>query len=445
MESVQKTLVFDEVAKHNKIDDCWLIISGKVYNVTPFMDDHPGGGEVMRKATGKDATVDYSDVGHSTAANEMMAKYYVGEFDQSTIPEKRSYMSSTTEKIYNLKKSPQFIIKVLLVGIMAAALRIFLQRAKSSIGSFCDGFLPSPNFHPLDFGLESTISSKSSHGGHILTANLRDRVGWHSVPRDPDGHMGIYTLVPKKKEEEGALKLIARLLMASDNKTFVFDEVAKHNKADDCWLIISGKVYDVTLFMDNHPGGGDVWLRATGKDATVDFSDVGHSDIAKGKMEKYCIGEIDQSTIPLKLARKYIMASEQKIFVFDEVSKHNQTEDCWVIISGKVYNVTPFMDEHPGGSEVMLAATGKDATDDFEDTGHSNEAKAMMGKFYVGKIDASTIPGKRSYNLSTTDKDHNSSSTKNILGLEVNEELVITILKFLVPFMILGVVLVLRG
>ncbi|KAI3783852.1 hypothetical protein L1987_42940 [Smallanthus sonchifolius] len=126
MASVQKTLVFDDVAKHNKIDDCWIIISGKVYDVTPFMDDHPGGGEVMRKATGKDATVDYGDVGHSTAANEMMQKYYVGEFDQSTIPEKRSYMSSTTEKIYNLKKSPQFMIKVLLVGIMAAALRILV-------------------------------------------------------------------------------------------------------------------------------------------------------------------------------------------------------------------------------------------------------------------------------------------------------------------------------
>ncbi|KAI3705870.1 hypothetical protein L1987_76119 [Smallanthus sonchifolius] len=88
--------------------------------------------------------------------------------------------------------------------------------------------------------------------------------------------------------------------MASDQKTLVFDDVAKHNKADDCWLIISGKVYDVTPFIDDHPGGGEVWLRATGKDATVDFGDVGHSDIAKGKMKKYCIGEIDQSTIPVK-------------------------------------------------------------------------------------------------------------------------------------------------
>ncbi|KAI3783854.1 hypothetical protein L1987_42942 [Smallanthus sonchifolius] len=88
--------------------------------------------------------------------------------------------------------------------------------------------------------------------------------------------------------------------MASDQKTIVFDDVAKHNKADDCWLIISGKVYDVTPFIDDHPGGGEVWLRATGKDATIDFGDVGHSDIAKGKMKKYCIGEIDQSTIPVK-------------------------------------------------------------------------------------------------------------------------------------------------
>ncbi|XP_076954134.1 cytochrome b5-like [Bidens hawaiensis] len=122
MASLQKTLLFDEVAKHNKFDDCWIIISGKVYNVTSFMDDHPGGGEVMRKATGRDATVDYGDVGHSDAANEMMGKFCIGEIDMSTIPVKKSYISSTTEKIYK----PQFIIKVLLVGMLAAALRVLL-------------------------------------------------------------------------------------------------------------------------------------------------------------------------------------------------------------------------------------------------------------------------------------------------------------------------------
>ncbi|RVW88989.1 Cytochrome b5 isoform E [Vitis vinifera] len=65
------------------------------------------------------------------------------------------------------------------------------------------------------------------------------------------------------------------------------------------WFI-SGKVYDVTPFMDDHPGGDEVLLSATGKDATNDFEDVGHSDAARDMMEKYCIGEIDPSSVPLK-------------------------------------------------------------------------------------------------------------------------------------------------
>lgn len=36
--------------------------------------------------------------------------------------------------------------------------------------------------------------------------------------------------------------------------TFSLDEVAKHNKSDDCWVIIHGKVYDVTKFLSEHPG-----------------------------------------------------------------------------------------------------------------------------------------------------------------------------------------------
>ncbi|XP_076930180.1 cytochrome b5-like [Bidens hawaiensis] len=124
MASDQKIFVFDEVAKHNKLDDCWLIISRKVYDVTLFMDDHPGGGDVWLRATGKDATVDFSDVGHSAIAREKMKKYYVGEIDESTIPVRRSYIRSITEKINNSKNTTPLIVMVLLVGLMAAALGI---------------------------------------------------------------------------------------------------------------------------------------------------------------------------------------------------------------------------------------------------------------------------------------------------------------------------------
>ncbi|GKC76511.1 cytochrome b5 [Tanacetum coccineum] len=110
MASNTKMLVFNDVAKHNTMDDCWIIISGKVYDVTPYMDDHPGGGDIMRSVTRKDATIPFSDVGHSAAALEMMNKYYIGEIDQSTIPVKRSYY----EKLYNSENTPQLMLTVLL-------------------------------------------------------------------------------------------------------------------------------------------------------------------------------------------------------------------------------------------------------------------------------------------------------------------------------------------
>ncbi|XP_022979314.1 cytochrome b5-like [Cucurbita maxima] len=86
------------------------------------------------------------------------------------------------------------------------------------------------------------------------------------------------------------------------------------------------------------------------------------------------------------------MASDPKVFVFDEVAKHNHQQDCWVIISGKVYDVTSLLEEHPGGDEVLLLATERDATDDFEEVGHSLTASEQMEEYYVGNLDMATLP-----------------------------------------------------
>ncbi|XP_015888784.1 cytochrome b5 [Ziziphus jujuba] len=125
------------------------------------------------------------------------------------------------------------------------------------------------------------------------------------------------------------------------------------------------------------------------------------------------------------------MASDSKVFNFSEVAKHNHKKDCWIIISGKVYDVTSFLEEHPGGDEVLLLAAEKDATEDFEDVGHSDSAKEMMGKYYVGKVDLSTIPEKPNYKPPSQPAalQHNQSSGSGSA---------VKILQFLVPLLILG-------
>ncbi|KAG6516195.1 cytochrome b5-like [Zingiber officinale] len=122
------------------------------------------------------------------------------------------------------------------------------------------------------------------------------------------------------------------------------------------------------------------------------------------------------------------MASHGKVYTLAEVSTHNSSEDCWLVIHGKVYDVTKFLQDHPGGDEVLLLATGKDATLDFEDVGHSTSAKASMDEYYVGEIDTATIP-KEVLDTPTKQPNHNPGKTSNFI---------VDILRVLVPLLILG-------
>lgn len=51
-----------------------------------------------------------------------------------------------------------------------------------------------------------------------------------------------------------------------------------------------------------------------------------------------------------------------------------------------VYDISSFLEEHPGGEEVLRAFAGKDATDAFEDAAHSEEAIPIMNKLKVGRL-----------------------------------------------------------
>lgn len=72
---------------------------------------------------------------------------------------------------------------------------------------------------------------------------------------------------------------------------------------------------------------------------------------------------------------------------YEEVAQHNTKEDCWVIIHGKVYDVSEFLPEHPGGPSIIIKYAGKDATKAFDPI-HPGDTltKYLPKKYHLGEV-----------------------------------------------------------
>ncbi|XP_062345832.1 cytochrome b5 reductase 4 isoform X6 [Cinclus cinclus] len=70
----------------------------------------------------------------------------------------------------------------------------------------------------------------------------------------------------------------------------------------------------------------------------------------------------------------------------DELSKHNKKEDCWICIRGYVYNVTPYMEYHPGGEDELMKAAGTDGTDLFDQVHRWVNYESMLKECLVGRM-----------------------------------------------------------
>jgi cytochrome b involved in lipid metabolism len=58
------------------------------------------------------------------------------------------------------------------------------------------------------------------------------------------------------------------------SSTITLEELSKHNKEDDLWICINGTVYDVTNFLEHHPGKTGPLLHYAGKDGSPGFNKV---------------------------------------------------------------------------------------------------------------------------------------------------------------------------
>ena len=76
---MSRVISWEEIEEHHgDADTVWTVIHGKVYDLTKFLDEHPGGEEVLMEYLGYDATMAFRGVGHSRAAVKMLEKYLLG-------------------------------------------------------------------------------------------------------------------------------------------------------------------------------------------------------------------------------------------------------------------------------------------------------------------------------------------------------------------------------
>mmetsp|Transcript_3945 Transcript_3945/g.11427 ORF Transcript_3945/g.11427 Transcript_3945/m.11427 type:complete len:533 (-) Transcript_3945:176-1774(-) len=79
----------------------------------------------------------------------------------------------------------------------------------------------------------------------------------------------------------------------------------------------------------------------------------------------------------------------------EALAQHNQPDDMWIAVGGVVYDVTKYAARHPGGRQVLADVAGRDATQDFDDVGHTAKARMILKSLKVGTLRGAAATGPK--------------------------------------------------
>ena len=91
----------------------------------------------------------------------------------------------------------------------------------------------------------------------------------------------------------------------------------------------------------------------------------------------------------------------------EELAKHSNPNDCWIVLDNKVLKISPYLKFHPAGEEVITKYCGQDATIAFntikDEKGHSAQAINLLMRFTLGIIGKSVDKSIINRPVSTSD------------------------------------------
>merc|ERR1711871_875696 len=99
--------------------------------------------------------------------------------------------------------------------------------------------------------------------------------------------------------------------------------------------------------------------------------------------------------VPVEDAAIEDSSIEDQIITMEEIQEHNSRKDCWMVINGRVYDLTKSIEGdrggHPGGAEILLAMGGADGTSDFEFIQHSKYAHRLLRHYRIGRLPSKDV------------------------------------------------------
>ncbi|KAI9734811.1 MAG: hypothetical protein M1834_001889 [Cirrosporium novae-zelandiae] len=134
----------------------------------------------------------------------------------------------------------------------------------------------------------------------------------------------------------------------SDTKLLSIREIEKHNGAEDCWIVVDGKVWDLTKFAPQHPGGEAIILKHAGRDASDSYNSIHAPSVLPDNLTPdKLIGLVDESTIdndwlkpPPTASSKLVLENEKpplqtllNTHDFEEVASRTLTKKTWAFYS----------------------------------------------------------------------------------------------------------------